>query len=220
MRRWLLLLFVAVLCLGCTDNSLKGRFRLVVASPGLGSVDLYVDGEAAFTNRSTSAGAYRTVSSKSHVFTLREAGTSRTMWEGAFSVERRGDHTLFVAGTVAAPVVGWVKDDNEPATGDVTKVRFWHASVHAGTVDVFLTSRTADLTDSSPTVLGLKNGDRTQYLLLDPSAARVRATPERATEPVMADADLSLSAKQTHTIVIVDDPSVESEVAFLTVRDG
>lgn len=220
MTRWLVLLLAAILCLGCSDNSLKGRYRLVVASPALGAVDLYVDGKAELTNQATTASGYRTVSSKNHVFSLREAGTSRTMWEGTFSVERRGEYTLFVAGTVAAPIVGWVTDDNKPATGDVAKVRVWHASSHAGTVDVFLTSRTADLADSSPTVLSLMNGERTQYLLVDPALARVRATPERETEPVLADADLSLSTKQTHTIVIVDDPSAESKVGFLTVRDG
>ncbi|MCW5942274.1 MAG: DUF4397 domain-containing protein [Fimbriimonadaceae bacterium] len=220
MTRWLLPLLAALLCLGCSDNSLKGKFRLLVASPALGTVDLYVDGKAELTGITVAASAYRTLSSKSHVFSLREAGTSRTLWEGAFDVERRAEYTMLVTGAALAPVVGWVKDDNEPASTDQAKVRVWHGSAMAGTVDVFLTGRTTKLEDASPSVLSIANGQRTQYLLVDTASARVRATPEHEVEPVLADADLTLGSKQTHTIVIVDDPASSSKVGFLTVRDG
>lgn len=202
---------------GCKDSPLKGSVRLVVASPDFPPLELVLNDEAVHRLDGPGASAYGRVDAKSFALAIREAGTTVPFYGLPVVVDRNAEYTAFVAGDLAAPSVSWVKDDNEPAGGDLFKYRVYNGVKGDDKFDVYVIQRDDKFEDALPSVLGIPYANRTAYLTRDPNRLRIIATLAGDDTP-LAEIEFDATEDLVRTFLLVENSSGEIEI--LALRDS
>lgn len=142
----------------------------------------------------------------------RSADTTVQLASIPFTVTADQDRTIYAAGGAGGGAVTnfITTDDNQaPAAGQV-RVRVVHLSPTAGSVDIFVTTPTADLAAATPTLAGVAPSTASAYLSVAPGTYRVRVVPagtapaSRAAAVALDVNNLALPANGARTIVAAD----------------
>jgi hypothetical protein len=142
----------------------------------------------------------------------RTADTSVTLASIPFAVTADQDRTIYATGGAGGGAVTnfITTDDNQaPASGQV-RVRVVHLSPAAGSVDIFVTTTTADLTLATPTLTAVAPTTASAYLSVAPGTYRVRVVPAGtapAARPAAVALDvnnLTFPANGARTIIAAD----------------
>jgi len=135
----------------------------------------------------------------------RTADTSIKVLDETLDIAANTDYTVIVLGQASGVSVRQLTDDNAaPAEGTV-RLRVVHSSLSApGTVDIYVTSTTADITTLQPTAANVPMGGATPYLSLAPGVHRVRVTAAGSKTTVLDTNLPSLAAGAARTVLMLD----------------
>ncbi|MFN9213985.1 MAG: DUF4397 domain-containing protein, partial [Gemmatimonadota bacterium] len=129
-----------------------------------------------------------------------------------FAVTADQDRTIYATGGTGGGAVNLcipTDDKQAPAAGQV-RVRVVHLSPTAGSVDIFVTTTTADLATATPTLAAVGPSTASAYLSVAPGSYRVRVVPAGTAPAARAGAvaldvhNLALPANGARTIVAAD----------------
>lgn len=135
----------------------------------------------------------------------RTADTSIKVLDETLDIAANTDYTVIVLGLASGVSVRQLTDDNAaPAEGTV-RLRVVHSSLSApATVDIYVTSATADIATLQPTAANVPTGGATPYLSLAPGVHRVRVTAAGSKTPLLDTTLPSLAAGAARTVLMLD----------------
>ena len=206
----LLATFALAACDDNDDDEVTGpttvaQVRVVHASPDAPNVDVLVDNSAALTNVAYKvASNYLQVPAGSRNLKVRATGTSTVVIDQNATLSQGAFYTVLATGRVAsiAPLV-LTDDQANPASGNI-RLRLVHASPTAGNVDIYVTTPTADIATTAPTLSNVAFRAASNYLEVPAGTYRVRITPAGTKTAAIDVNNVALAAGQVRTAVAVD----------------
>ena len=184
---------------GLNDASL----RLVNASSGFDSLDLYVDDTLRTSAVLRGAGSgYVDVGSSVDVALTRSGATTQLINETR-SFDKRKHYTLLAygsAGSIRTLQIG--EDVGAPASGK-TLLQLVNAAPDAGSLDVYVTGSDEPLLDAAPVVSGLASGGALTSVTVSSGTRRLRVTAAGSKTDLRLDlSDFVLSSQQVLTLAL------------------
>ena len=197
---------------GCDSGGGSGRtqVRLMNASPGYTSLDLYANTADDDTDQQRIAGvAYDTVSSytelESGTYNVKFKRSSFTSTLQTASGKQLADdthHTFVAFGSTGHFSSLQVGDDVTPPDSGRAKVQVLNVA-EAGTLDVYLTESSVSLDDATPVVSGVAPGTSSAASTIDSGDYRLRVTGTSDSDDVRLDvANLTLDSRQVVSLIL------------------
>ena len=197
---------------GCDSGGGSGRtqVRLMNASPGYTSLDLYANATDDDTDRqSIAAVAYDTVSSYTELESgtynvkFKRSGFTSTLQTASGKQLADDTHHTFVAfgstGHFSSLQVG---DDVTPPDSGRAKVQVLNVA-EAGTLDVYLTESSVSLDDATPAVSGVAPGTSSAASTIDSGDYRLRVTGASDSDDLRLDvANITLDSRQVVSLIL------------------
>lgn len=149
--------------------------RVVHAAPAVGSTDVFVDGKRMLSNVVFgSVSSYQPIADGTHVVKVAPVGKGINAAIITQSVTTRGSNVYTVAtiGTTTSALGLQTFSDDHTITGGKSKVRFYHLSPDAGSVNVATGGKTV--------ISGLTYRNASNYLPLAPGSYTFNVTPTNA----------------------------------------
>lgn len=196
------------------------QVRVVHASPDAPAVDVLFDDQVVLSNVPYKAASnYLTVEAGPGNLKVRAAGTSNVVIDANATVLANTTYTAIAAGFLAniAPII-LVDDLTLPASGNI-KLRLVHAAPTAGPVDIYVTTPTADLTTTNPTLSAVPFGAASAYLEVPAGTYRVRIAPAGTKNVAIDVNNVSLTSQQVRTAIAVDAPGGGSPLGAILLAD-
>lgn len=195
-------------CGGGGSDGGDGAVRLVNAAEGYASLDLY-SSDTSLTEDVLldSAGEYRTLGSGTYTFKLRRSGTSTVSSSGDRSVLEGVSHTLLAYTTNESLKTVFLTDNEVAPTAGTAKLRIFNAAVEAGALDVFVTTESATLAESTATVSSLGTERISGYNEISDGTYRIRVTGAGDKTDLRLDlSGIDLADQQITTLVLTATP--------------
>ena len=197
----------------------RALLRVVAAIPGGSRLDLFVGGQ-----RVTAGVEYRTITPYLDVpagrqpLRLRPAGleTAEPLAEETEQLDAGGHYTaLIMPGEEGGPaaVLKVFKDPMDAPDDGKAALRVVHAAGDAGRVDVQIQGR------ADPLAGGFEFQQVSEFVTLEPGAARVELRPAGRSETMFRLPDLQLVAGGMYTVVIVGRARTEPPLEALVIED-
>lgn len=199
----------------------SASLRFVQASPDAPNVDVFVDGVALLTNVPFKGTAdYLVVPSGTPRITVRATATSALILDQSIPLTPGRKYTMLITGALAT--VGSLVREEAPTlpAGGNARLRFLHASIFVGNVDVYVTAPNADIDAISPTVSNLPYRTSSADLDVPAGAYRVRFTVTGGKIAFIDVNTLALAAGQVRTLVTVDAPGGGLPGAVILLADA
>lgn len=191
-------------CGGGGDNGNDANVRLVNASPGYASLDMYVDDnkEASaitFGNGSDYAG----VSNGDVTRVLTATGSTTELLNQTGSLDSGKKYTVVAYGWEGALKSVTMTDDEDSADSNKTKVSALNVAIDAGELDVYLTGEDDDLAAATPVAGGVDAGAQSSFTSVSSGTYRLRVTGAGDTDDLRLDVSgVVLSSKDVLTLVM------------------
>jgi hypothetical protein len=209
----------------CGGGGSTAQLRVLLASPTVASVDVYVDDKSVFTSLAYSAntGYISVISGTRHLRILPAGATSNPLVDESVTIAASGQATVVVEG--ASPSVsGLILTDSNTAPAAATAMlRLANAAPEMGTADVYVVAAGASLISGQPTVPQLAYGAVSSYQTLSiPTTSTsqefsVFFTKPGTTQAVLATGPITFTAGQIRTLVGLD--SLNGGFTFVTLAD-
>ena len=150
-----------------------------VGTADLPSIDLYTDTTKQFSAVATDAlGSYSGVGAATYTLKVNRAGDGTTLLSGSYTLSKDQHYTAVVWGRETALRLSTLpedEDNNNITTGN-SRLRIFNATTDTGALDVFITSSTADIGETSPTQGALASGSLSGFRDLSAGTYRLRVT--------------------------------------------
>lgn len=213
MRRLLLAttLFGALtLAAACDDDDgtgpePRGRLRAVHAIADVATTDVYLDGDkvkGALAYKG--ADGYRDSETGARAVKIRKAGAAADLVSVNQSVQADRDYTIIAYGREAQPKSLALTDDNAAPAAGKGKLRVVHAAAGQPNVDVYVVESADDLEEATAVATNLAPGAASAYVSVDADTYLVILTGVGDKTPVLAVADVDLTAGKIRTVVAVE----------------
>jgi hypothetical protein len=214
--RWPLYLIFAVLAAlslsGCDSGGGKNRaqIRLLNASPGYASLDLYANGEDDDTDQQRIAAVaydavsgYTEVESGTYNVKFKRAGVSSTLLTLSSKQLADDTHNTFVAfGSTGHFSAVQVSDDVTAPDSGLVKVQLLNAA-EAGTLDIYLTESSVSLDDATPVFSGVTAGGTGALTTIDSGDYRLRVTGASDSDDLRLDVpNITLDSRGVVTLIL------------------
>ncbi|GAP35962.1 hypothetical protein ISF6_1802 [Piscinibacter sakaiensis] len=165
---------------GGSSGSKQATLRVVNATSDVGDMNLSLGGTSRFTALAADAlSAAFSFDAGTYDTTLTSGSSSTALLSGNRVYAESTDYTAVAWGSASALKLTSLADtadaSNAPASGSAI-LRVFNATADAGSVDLYLTSDTADLDAATPNVSGLAVGSMTSYATVTPGTYRLRIT--------------------------------------------
>lgn len=187
------------------------RIRLVHGSAITAALNLKVDGTTVLQGvAATQISQYAEVDAGDHTLSVTLEATGQTLLSRPVTLDKDGDYTLLVSGTLAHPEEMIASDTAfTPLTGK-TKIRVIHAARNAPPLDVYLTAPGADLSTASTLVepFQFNVADTTVFpgfAERDPGDWQVRFTADGTTNVLLDTGPFATAAGQIITVILSHD---------------
>jgi hypothetical protein len=200
-------------CEGRTSGTLVSgptsgaRVRLLNALTSTQALDFVVDGQVSSTGVAFgNASPYAPVTIGSHRLQARASTTGTTLVDFTRDFNAQGAFSFIPAPGLSQFGALFIPDDPTPASGQ-GKLRVVHVAAAPGTISVYVTSGTADLSSATPVVPILDFGAASSYVAVAPGTYRVRVTPVGNPSTILLDTgNLTLGAGTVRTLLVTDAP--------------
>lgn len=195
-------------CGGGDDGSSGGNatIRAINLTSDLARLDLYFDDTRQFASLATDALADNiTLGSADYTVKIKRAGDSTTLISGTYSLSSDKHYTAIVWGRENALRLTTLPEDETDSniTSGSSRLRIFSATQDSGTVDVYITSSTADIADATPTIGSVTAGLLTGFTELSAGTYRLRVTGSGDPNDLRLDiAAITLTQGQHATLVI------------------
>jgi len=195
-------------CGGGGDDGGDGAVRLVNVADGYASLDLYSSDTSLTEDVALdSAGEYRTLGSGTYTFKLRRSGSTTVSSSGDRTVLDGASHTLLAYSTNEALKTVFLTDNEVAPTAGTAKLRVFNAAAEAGALDIYVTTASATLADSTATVAGLGGERISSYNEISEGTYRVRDTSNDDKTDLRLDlSGVELNDQQITTLVLTATP--------------
>lgn len=187
------------------------RIRLVHGSAITTALNLKVDGQTVLQGvAATQISNYAEVDAGNHTVSVTLEGSGQTLLTRSVTLDKDGDYTMLVSGTLADPEEMIASDTAfTPLTGKV-KIRVIHAARNAPPLDVYLTAPGADLATATTLVepFEFNVADTTVFpgfAERDPGDWQVRFTTDGTTNVLLDTGPFSAVAGQIITVILSHD---------------
>jgi hypothetical protein len=187
------------------------RIRLVHGSSITTALNLKVDGTTVLQGiAATQISNYAEVDAGSHTVSVTLDGSGQTLLTRSVALDKDGDYTLLVSGTLANPEDMIASDTAfNPLPGKV-KIRVIHAARNAPPLDVYLTAPGDDLATASKLVepFEFNVADTTVFpgfAERDPGDWQVRFTADGTTNVLLDTGPFATTAGQIITVILSHD---------------
>lgn len=210
---------------GCGGGSSSAQLRVLLASPSVSSVDVYVDDKSVFTSLAYGAntGYISVISGTRHLQVLHAGSTANPIVDEQVTVASSGEATVVVEG--ASPNISGLilTDDNTAPASDTAMLRLVNAAPNMGTADVYVVAAGSSLVSGQPTVPQLAYGAVSSYQTLTiPTTSTTQEFSVFFTEPgttqaVLATGPITFSSGQIRTLVALN--SLSGGFTFVTLAD-
>ncbi len=207
---------------GGGDNGNDAQVRLVNASPGYASLDLYVDDnkEASAVNFGAGSG-YADVANGEPSRVLTAAGSTTELLNQASALDSGKKYTVVAYGWEGALKSFLMSDDEDAADSDKTKVSAFNLAIDAGELDVYLTGEADDLAAATPVVSGVDAGAQSAFTSVGSGTYRLRVTAATSKTDIRLDVSgVVLSSKDVLTLVMSPGSSGVLVHAMGVVQEG
>lgn len=212
-----LVLFVALIAttlIGCggadpkREEADNGHVRLVNAS-SLPSLDFYeAETRLGAGVVDSAASNYNQLKPNGYLLRVKEAGSNSTLVMGGFTVTANRWNTLVAYTTDGAVKLAYLDESEPEPSAGIAKLRVFNASTEAGSLDVFVTSASQNLTGTLATVPGTLPEEFSTYREIGEGTYRIRVTGANAPNDVRLDMpSVTLSNRQVTTLVITSTSS-------------
>lgn len=224
--RWFAMAALAGLLAACGGGSdpNSASLRLLNASVGYDSLDLFIDGDrklAAVSTNAVSSGL--TLDASTYTVSLRSAGGSTTLSSASRTLSSSTDYTLVAYGSSGSLKTALLTDDEDAPGSSEAKLRVLQAAPEAGSVDIYLSDSCATVTDfngASTLATSVSGGSTSSYVTTGSGTLCVRVTGAGDTSDLrLAVPALSLGSKDVVTLVLTPGAS-GALVNALAVKQG
>jgi Domain of unknown function (DUF4397) len=209
----------------CGGGGSQAQLRVLLASPTVSSVDVFVDDKSVFTSLAYGAntGYISVTSGTRHLQVLPAGSASNPIVDESVTIASSGEATVVVEG-LSANVSGLVLTDNNtaPAAG-TAMLRLVNAAPNMGTADVYLVAAGSSLISGQPTVPQLAYGAVSSYQTLTiPTTSTTQVfsvffTKLGTTQAVLATGPITFSSGQNRTLVALN--SLNGGFTFVTLAN-
>ncbi|HKS57292.1 MAG TPA: DUF4397 domain-containing protein [Steroidobacteraceae bacterium] len=213
LRLYLVLAVLAALSLsGCDSGSSSdhAQIRLLNASPGYTSLDLYANGEDDDTDQQRiaavafdSVSAYTEIDSGTYNVKFKRANVTSTLQTLSGKQLADDTHNTFIAfGSTGHFSAVQVSDDVTAPDSGLVKVQLLNAA-EAGTLDVYLTESSVSLDDATPVFSAVAPAGTGTLTTIDSGDYRLRVTGSSDTDDLRLDVpSITLDSKQVVTLIL------------------
>ncbi|WP_159105833.1 DUF4397 domain-containing protein [Ideonella sp. B508-1] len=186
------------------NNSGNAQVRLLNASPGYGSLDLYVN-----DSLKCSGVAYGSVSgyagndAGSFSMALTATGSSTELITTSRTLSKDTHYTVVAYGWAGALKSALITEEEDAADSGKMSFRVVNAASDAGSVDVYLTASGDDLASSTPVQAAVGAGSSTAYGTVATGTYRLRITAAGDTTTLLLDVDgVSFDSTGVYNLVV------------------
>lgn len=207
---------------GGGDDGNDATVRLVNASPGYASLDLYVEDTKEAADVAFGAGSeYTGVKSGEVSNVLTSAGSTTELLRQTRSLGSGKKYTIVAYGWEGALRSTIMTDDESAADSNKTKVSVLNSAADAGELDVYLTGADESLESSTPVASGVEAPSQTGYSSVASGTYRLRVTGAGDTEDLRLDIP-SITLDSTKVLTLVMAPGAGGVLvhAIGVVQDG
>jgi hypothetical protein len=184
-------------------DSNDANIRLVNASPGYASLDLYVadnleSSDVAFGTVSSATG----VSNGNVITALTLSGSTTELLTQSRSLESGKNYSVIAYGWEGALKSAVISDDETEADTGKTKVSVLNTASDAGSLDVYLTGEGEDLASATP-VAAVDGGSRSSFAAVSSGTYRLRITAKDDPTDLRLDVSgVAITSKGVVTFII------------------
>lgn len=199
----------------------NGRVRVVHALSNVSAVDILL-GSSVYENNVAykSDDGYHEVDAGLLTVRVRKAGVSTDLTTAPASVDPRGDRTVIVMGTEAAPLTLVLNDNNAtPAAGKI-RVRFVHAAVGAGPVDAYIVADAAELPTATPAATNLAAQNGSLYVDRDAGAYIIVFTATGSKTPLLTIPGVVIASGKVRTFVATEKAGGGTPLESIILADN
>lgn len=210
-------------CGGSGDDG-DASVRLVNASTGYASLDLYLDGTKAVSSVAYgSSSGYVSADAGSHTTAFYPSGTSTAVLSQTRTLAKDAPVTAVTYGPSGSLKAFALTDTEGAPVSGYTKVLVWNVATDAGTVDVYLGGEGDDVANATALAYSVAAGssDSNGYVRTTAGTYRLRVTSSSDTTQVLLDTTgLQLTSEQVMCLVITSGSSGVLVNALAVVQGG
>lgn len=198
---------VLTACGGGSSDS-NASVRLLNASAGYSSLDLYVDDEVkASAVAFGTASDFTDVSGGDITTTLTRTGSTTSLLEQSRNLDGE-NYTIVAYGWVGGIKSVIITEDEDKADSGKTKVSVYNTALDAGNLDIYLTGEDDLLEEATPVASGLAGAAQSAFSSVATGTYRLRVTGDGDTTDLRLDVSgVTLSSEDVLTLVITSGPS-------------
>ncbi len=191
---------------GSSSDGGQTTVRALNLTSDLASVDLYTSDTKRFSAQVIDA-VSDSINFDANTYTVnvKRAGDGTTLFTSSYALSKDKHYTAVVWGRETSLRLSTLPEDenvDEITTGN-TRVRVFNATTDTGTVDIYLTTTTASLSDTAVTQGALGSGVLSGFRDISAGTYRLRVTGEKNPNDVRLDiAAITLGDKKYATLVI------------------
>lgn len=162
---------------GSNSNNGSATVRALNVTSDLPSADLYIGGNKTYSALATdAASSNNTLDANTYTINVNAAGDAATLFTGSYALAKDKHYTVIVWGRQTALRVSTLPEDEDTSGLTVARLRFFNATVDTGSLDVFVTPATVELSDATPTQASLTTGTLSGFRDLTAGTYRLRVT--------------------------------------------
>jgi len=227
--RLLLFLIIPCIVIACGQHSRDGRvdretnIRVINAIPDVPALDFYLDNKLYLSEvRYLENSGYSKEDTGGLGFQANISGTGTRLVDTSVGFSDNRDSTLLVFGRANDPSFLALRDDNDPASSDVGKIRIINAAFDYRRVDIYIVEGNQSIANLAPANDGIAYRDVSRYALLTDGTYSIIATTRGSKTPIATLSNVNIKGEGVYSLIIADglplSPSTHPKLVFLTDR--
>ena len=207
---------------GGSDDAQYAHVRLLNASPGYDSLDLYLDDDRQVAAIATGAvSGYADVDPDTYDTSVRRADSATDLATVERGYSEDSSYTLVAYGWEGSLKTYQLTDSEDSPGSGLTRVRVFNTATDAGTLDVYLTDSDTALTDATPIASSVAGASLSAYKNVDSGSWRLRVTGEDDATDVRLDLSaVALAGNKVVTVVLTPGSGGVLVNAIVLVQGG
>jgi hypothetical protein len=200
-----------VLAAGCGgggggDGGGDAKIRAINLTSDVTSADLFFNDDRKFAALATDTlSEYITVNDQEWTLRLKKANDATTLLSGSYSLGNNKNYTAVIWGRETSPRLSTLPEDEDDgaisaATG---RLRVFNATLETGSLDIYVTSATANLAETAATLAGVTAGQLSSFRDISTGTYRLRITGAGDPNDLRLDVSNFVITEKKHATLVI-----------------